>query len=306
MARIDVRGAIDMHCHSAPSLFPRIGDAGEISRRAQQAGMRGILFKAHHTSTFDRAYQVNDELRRRAEETGEPATFGAFGSVTLNHHVGGINPQAAGTALRQGCRAVFMPTLDSAFHAQVFGGTGGFGAGSMKAPAGGPIRGISVLDADGNLTDETAAVVDLVAEHHAILGTSHLSPHEQLLLADHAVRRGVTVVVSHAYFLPGIDLDFCRQMAGKGAMVELSATVALPNPAYQVKGMTLRQAVEIIEAVGAPNCIVDTDAGQPFNPWPHEALRMFAQLLHEVGVSEDHLQVMMVANPRRLLGIPAQ
>ena len=51
MSIIDVRGAIDMHCHSGPALFQRIGDTLEICRRAERAGMRGILFKAHHTST---------------------------------------------------------------------------------------------------------------------------------------------------------------------------------------------------------------------------------------------------------------
>jgi len=303
MGIIDVRGAVDLHCHSAPELFQRIGDAHEICRRAAQAGMRGILFKAHHTATYDRAYFVNAELKRRTEETGEPATFEAFGSITLNHYVGGLNPRAVSAALRQGCKAVFMPSMDAAYHARVFGGIGGYGIPSMTTSEAGAPSGLSVLDQAGQLTPEITEIVELIARHQALLGTSHLSPEEQLALADYAAPRGAVVVVSHAFFLPGVDLAFCQKIAEKGAFIELAATVAFPMSIYQAGGMTLKQALELVHSIGADRCIVSTDAGQPFNPWPDEALRIFAQLLHEVGVNELDLHRMMAANPRRLLRI---
>ena len=136
------------------------------------------------------------------------------------------------------------------------------------------------------MTPETREIVDLVAQHRALLGTSHLSPEEQLALADYAVPRGAAVIATHAYYLAGTELAFCRQMADKGATIELCAMVAFPMAWHQSQGMTLRQALELVEVIGADRCILSTDGGQPFNPWPDEALRVFAQLLHEVGVSE--------------------
>ena len=301
MAIIDVRGAIDMHCHSGPAVFQRIGDAREISWRAKQAGMRGILFKAHHTSTYDRAYFVNSEFRRIAAQTGEPLAYEAFGSITLTHYVGGINPRAVAVALEGGCKEVFMPTLDSAHHARLFGGTGAYGIASMVTADSGAGAGLTILDPEGQLTPETREVVALVARHKALLGTSHLAPEEQLALADYAIPGGAALVVTHAYFLPGADLSFYTTMAGKGAVIELCGAAAFPVALHQGGGMTLKQARELIEAVGPHRCVLGTDAGQPFNPWPDEALRLFAQLLHEIGVSEEHLHQMMVANPRRLL-----
>ncbi len=303
MSTVDVRGAIDMHCHAGPALFQRIGDAREICRRAEQAGMSGILFKAHHTSTYDRAYFVNEELKRLAASTEEAVAFEAFGSITLNHYVGGLNTRAVSAALRQGCRAVFMPSLDSAYHAKVFGGAGAYGIASMTVAEAGSATGLGILDRNGGLTPETREIVDLVAQNRALFGTSHLSPEEQLALADYALPRGAAVVVSHVYYLPGTELSFCRQMADKGATIELCAMVAFPMSGYQSQGMTLRQALELVDVIGADRCILSTDAGQPFNPWPHECLRVFAQLLHEVGVSEESLHKMMVTNPRRLLQI---
>jgi hypothetical protein len=303
MGMIDVRDAVDLHCHSAPEIFQRIGDTREICRRAGRAGMRGILFKAHHTATYDRAYFVNAERKRLADETGEPTAFEAFGSITLNHYVGGLNLRAVSAALREGCKAVFMPSMDAAYHARVFGGTGGYGIPSMTAAEAGAPAGLTVVDQAGQLTPEVAEIVDLAVRHQALLGTSHLSPEEQLSLADYAVPRGAAVVVSHAFFLPGVDLAFCQKMAEKGALIELAATVAFPMAIYQAGGMTLKQALELVHSIGADRCVLSTDAGQPFNPWPDEALRIFAQLLHEVGVSERNLHQMMVANPRRLLRI---
>ena len=303
MAVIDVRGAIDMHCHSGPAVFQRIGDARDISWRAKQAGMRGVLFKSHHTSTFDRAYFVNKEFARIAEETGEAFDYEAFGSIALNHYVGGVNPVAVGDALEQGCKEVFMPVMHSAYHAKVFGGTGTYGIASMTTSDSGSSTGLTILDQEEQLTPEAKEIVDLVIRHNALLGTAHLSPEEQLILADYAIPRGATVVVTHVYFLPTAGLSFYETMAEKGAVIELCAVMAFPMALHQAEGFTLEQAVELVEAVGADQCIMGSDAGQPFNPWPDEALRIFAQLLYEVGVSEEDLHKMMVANPRKLLRI---
>jgi hypothetical protein len=54
-----LKGAIDVHLHAGPSVFPRLMDAVEAAEAARAAGMRGIVIKHHHTPTVDRAYLVH-------------------------------------------------------------------------------------------------------------------------------------------------------------------------------------------------------------------------------------------------------
>ena len=43
-------GAIDLHCHSGPSVMPRSLNHVEAIEEAEAAGMRAILFKDHYYS----------------------------------------------------------------------------------------------------------------------------------------------------------------------------------------------------------------------------------------------------------------
>ena len=40
---VDVAGAVDLHCHPFPDLFPRLADDFDIVRAARDAGMKAIL-----------------------------------------------------------------------------------------------------------------------------------------------------------------------------------------------------------------------------------------------------------------------
>jgi len=45
------QGAVDVHVHASPSIFPGLYDAERLVAEAQAAGMRGLLLKAHEGST---------------------------------------------------------------------------------------------------------------------------------------------------------------------------------------------------------------------------------------------------------------
>src|SRR3546814_16148152 len=45
-----LKGAIDLHCHSGPSVMPRDLDHIEAIKEASDAGLRAILFKDHFYS----------------------------------------------------------------------------------------------------------------------------------------------------------------------------------------------------------------------------------------------------------------
>jgi|RhiMetdeSRZDD1v2_1073273.scaffolds.fasta_scaffold182165_5 Family of unknown function (DUF6282) len=43
---LSLEGAIDLHVHAAPEVFGRIGDAVQIGKRCEAAGMRAVVFMA--------------------------------------------------------------------------------------------------------------------------------------------------------------------------------------------------------------------------------------------------------------------
>src|SRR3546814_14528677 len=55
-----LKGAIDLHCHSGPSVMPRDLDHIEAIKEASDAGLRAILFKDH----FYSADPIAELLRR--------------------------------------------------------------------------------------------------------------------------------------------------------------------------------------------------------------------------------------------------
>ena len=45
-----MHGAIDLHCHSGPSVMPRALNHVDAILEAQDAGMHAVLFKDHYYS----------------------------------------------------------------------------------------------------------------------------------------------------------------------------------------------------------------------------------------------------------------
>lgn len=292
---VDVSGAVDLHCHPAPDLFPRLADDVEVAQHAAGRGFRAVMIKSHYEPSASRAAHV-----RRMVPGIE-----VFGGIVLNHSVGGVNPAAVEAALRLGAREVWMPTVDARFHAEVHGGTGSYDA---QASGGQSREGIAVVAKDGELTPETLEVLDLIGQHDAILGTCHLSPAEIHALVAEAGRRGVQrITITHPFFkVPDLSLDELRELIAMGAYAEFGYCTISPMWGYA----TPKRVAEAVQAIGAERCLLVSDAGQRHNPMPAEALRVFAQCLFESGVSEEEISTMIRTNPSELLdlgtGDPAQ
>ena len=168
MQLVDVKGAVDMHVHSYPCIMPRIADDRQVVQAAVNAGLTGIMLKCHHESTVSRAYLLSSEFPE----------INIYGGVVLNQFVGGINPAAAEVGLRLGGKEVWMPTIDAQHHVDEHGGRQKYDVQAASTDAfvwGDPI---SILDADGKLTDATMVVLELIAKYDAILATAHLSLKE--------------------------------------------------------------------------------------------------------------------------------
>ena len=171
-----MQGAVDMHVHSAPSLFPRLVDHVEAAEGARAMGIRALVLKEHHGFTSDRIYFVRKLV----------SGIDLFGGVVLNNAVGGINPFAVDTAIRLGAKIIWFPTLSAKNHLDQMGGPE-FGS-SMKQQGKSKVveKPVHVLDPNGHLLPEVYEVIDLIAAHDMILATGHLSISEVRLVVKTA------------------------------------------------------------------------------------------------------------------------
>jgi uncharacterized protein DUF6282 len=294
---ISLEGAIDVHVHAAPELFPRIGDAVDFATAARDAGMAGLVFKAHHEPTVTRAYYTSLAV----------PDIAVFGGVVLNEFVGGINPTAAAAALHQGARIVWGPTMHARRHVEAFG-EGTYGVGHMTVPSELASAGLSVRDAAGNLLDEMREIIELAKRFDATIATGHLGEDDVRALAVACEQTGTRCLLTHVYFLDKSE-KFLLDMAKHGVLFEVSASVSFPLEHYLLRnhggGMQLEAVAELVSAVGAANVVISSDCGQIHNSTPAEALRSFLNALKAVGVSEDDIHTMIRETPRKVLGIPA-
>src|SRR5215472_7971518 len=194
-ATVDLTGAADLHCHFGPDAHrERSVDALDAARDAAGAGHAAIVLKSHDYPTAALAAVVDrvvDGVR-------------VFGGICCDREVGGVNPAAVETALRIGAKIVWLPTLTS--RQDQLNGIG--------EALGIPGPGLSVVDEKGALTPDTHAVLDLVAEHDAVLATGHVSWGEHHAVAEEFGGRG-KVLVTHAMEElagPNLSVEQCVEL----------------------------------------------------------------------------------------------
>lgn len=289
-----MEGACDLHIHTGPDRFPRYIDDVDAARLARDHSMEAIMFKCHHESTASRAIHTERQV----------PGIRVFGGIVLNWFVGGISPDSVGAALEAGAKQVWMPTYHSEYHRQTFGSVGSYGLKSMDSSEREKdvSRGITVLDEKGELIDEAKQIIELVSEHEAILASAHLSPPEVKKVLEFACRKSTKVLITHPFFkLPNLGLNELRELTDMGGIAELVAVDHFNLPTEHHP--TVHRSYEAIQDIGAEKFILSSDAGQPFNPNPVEAIRVVAESLFELGISKDDLRQIMVSNPAMLLGL---
>jgi len=296
MAILNVHGFFDLHVHSAPAPFVRIGDSVDIAEWCAAAGMAGIVVKSHFESTISKAHHARREVTKTYPD------FKVFAGIALNRGVGGINPGAVEWALDQGAKIVWLPTFDAANHARAFGAVGTYGFKSMTVPSRKTVLHEQFTVLTGNrLTDKAKEVIDLIAAYDAVLATGHVSKKEIFAAVEYAVSKKVKrLLITHPeYTVPNLDADSMVALAKEGAHMEFCAVSCGPMTPCS----SIEKVKDYIDAVGVKHAIIASDTGQPWSPKPPEALRVFAQCLYERGLKEDAIKQMAIANPKRLLGL---
>ena len=282
-----LKGAIDIHIHSAPDLIPRALNDYSLARQAQHYGMGAILIKSHFESTASRARLV-------ADETGFPV----YGGLALNHTVGGLNPDAVEYALKMGAKMIWLPTIHAAHFLENRDQVK-----MLSRVLGENVKGISLLDSDGRLEAEIHPILELIAQHDAVLATGHVSVKEASVTVRAAAAMGIQrIVVTHPLStFVGYSVEDMKGILDIGAayleIVYNDTTRVVEHPVLP------RALAEAIRVVGPQNCIMATDSGQWRNPVPVQQMGIFIQDMLLQGFSEQELRLMITVNPAHLLGL---
>jgi hypothetical protein len=288
-----LQGAFDLQVHVAPDVIERRIDDLDLAKEFLAHGLRGFVLKSHYFPTAERAKVVSKAVPGIA----------AYGAITLNHSVGGLNPVAVELAGRSGCKIVWMPTVDAQNETagRVDGPTAKlpFWAKIQRELAATGIAPppISVVDASGKLTESARRCLELIGKYNMILATGHLGRVEIFALAKTAREMGLKrVLVTHAEF-PSQNLTAGEQheLAEMGALIEHCFTTMYTGKA------SWEGVFEAIRKAGPERCVLSTDLGQTINPPVAEGFAMFAQKLLEAGFTSAEVRRMAVTNPAALV-----
>ena len=289
MPIVDLSGAIDLHIHSNPSLFTRVGSDLDIARHAADNNLTAILLKNHFESTVGRAYLADQAVEG----------IRVFGGLVLNHFTGGINPSAVEHAIKLGAGQIWMPSVDALGHVQVFGHPGGYGY--QESGTAVKRQGIAIVGTDGRLNENVKTIVQLIKENDVTLGTGHLTRDEIFELGKFCQKEGFDrLLITHPYFNPpNLNVEDQALLAKMGALIELCGGNLYPIPGTA----KLSDYLNTISRVDVESLVISSDAGQPRKSMPAEVLRVFTQCLMEKGVTQEQIDIMTKRNPARLLGL---
>lgn len=293
-ARELVQGSYDLHVHSGPDVFKRIGSDLEVAKGFKEKALGGYVIKSHYTHTGGRA-QLTREMVPDVD---------VLGAITLNGAVGGMNPVAVEMAARDGVRLVWFPTVDAENEKDK---RVKFKPG-VKPPVWVALQnelsaqGVSsdpvpVVDENMQVLPETRQVIKSIAKHDLILATGHLNRDEIFCIVDAAVEEGVKrIVITHPEFpSQNISIDDQIALAARGAMLERCFVT------FHTGKCSWEEMFEITRAVGVEHTFFASDLGQPANPPVEDGIALIAQQCLDAGFTEDEVHKMAVKNPCMLV-----
>lgn len=285
MAKVSMKGVIDMHVHTNPDLRLRAYDDFELMEAAIRVGARAIVIKTHQGTTQDRAYLCN---RHNQIVHGGTNDFTMFGSITMNRQVGGINPKAVDTSLKLGAKVVWLPTQS---------------ARGQMTKMGQDVSQCVDMVRDGKVVPELLDVFKMINEHDAVLGTGHVTPEEAFVVVEAARDAGVKkIVITHPeWWIVGMSVeDQVRLVKDYDVILERCYAQNMGGGKYK---SNLPDNVDIINLVGYKNVMCDTDGGQTENPHWEIAMEEYMQYLADHGIPMEHIYHMTHTIPAGLLGI---
>jgi hypothetical protein len=288
-------GAVDLHCHSGPSVMARDINHVEALEEVAAAGFRGMLIKDHYYSATP--------IVRLLKETHGHLGVDLYSGVPLNNSNGGFNKHAVDAGCALGANLVWMPTFSSKNHIDSpYGIKANFPHTITKMI---PFEPLTPLDENGNIKDEVKEVLDLVAQYDVILSGGHMHVSEIFKVFEEARKRGVKkLLVNHPTFiLEFTHKDISEIVRLYDAYIEHSLCMYIeltrrPKPMYPPEELDL-----LIKAAGVDRTILASDMGQKNNDHPVYGFREVIRNCIQMGYTDEDITKMISKNPLRLLGI---
>lgn len=293
--RIDalMKGAVDLHVHSGPSLHPRKLDHTAALRAADEQGMRAVLLKDHYYPTMPIARLINDNMG---------FTTQAIGSIVLNNPLGGFNPSAVDYALKQGARVVWMATAHAKNHMDHEANKPGFQFPQNTKKTVAPIP-LTLTDDRGAVRDEVKHILDLIAEADAVVSGGHHHVSELFPFYEEAKARGVKrLFLNHPTYVNDCSMQDVAALVGMGVKMEHSVCMFVESTFRMFDTEHLKA---VIAAAGVDHTFFGTDLGQMKNPDPVDGMRQIIELLLELGYADDEVRKMTSTIGADLVGIAA-
>ncbi len=288
-------GAYDLQVHVAPDVIERRIDDIDLAKEFLSHGLRGFVLKSHYFPTGERA---------RVVCRAAPG-IAAYGAITLNHSVGGLNPVAVELAGRSGCKIVWMPTVDAANET-----AGRLDGPTTKLPFWAKIQrelaaaGIApppmtVLDAAGKISEPARRCIELIAKHNMILATGHLGRVEIFALVKAAREMGA----KRAWYTSR-RASFSEPFGGRTVRTRGNGRFHRTLLHHHVhRKSSLGQKCLRLSAEWGPSgaLLVDGPGPNHQSPGGRKGSAMFAQRLLDDGFSVGQIRRMTVDNPHTLV-----
>lgn len=293
-ARIDqiLKGAVDPHVHSGPSIAARSLDHLELAQQLSKAGFIAAVTKDHDYSGV-----VSAELIRKHYPD---LVTKIYSGIVLNNVVGGMNPYAVEHTAAMGGKIVWMPTLAAENHLE-WEKTASWShpASTQKMRHARPVP---LFDARRQLLDDVREVLDIIAKNGMTLASGHIHVSETWILFEEAKKRGVKhMIFTHPEDIVGASLEDASGIAAMGAYVEHSLAMFLEGSKFQTRTATDLKAH--IEAVGVDRTILCSDLGQVGVVSPLEGFRMGVGMCMDLGYADADIHKMVATNAASALGL---
>jgi len=294
--RVDglLKGAIDPHVHSGPSIAPRALDHLELLQQASASGFAAVVTKDHDYSGVMTAALI----RRHYPDLKTKI----YSSIVLNNVVGGFNPYAVEHTAAMGGKIVFMPTLAAENHLRWQAQAKWTHPASTEKMR--PAVGIPVLNGDKTVRDDVKEVLDIIARNDMVLASGHLHISETWPIFEEAKRRGVKrMVLTHPEEIVEASMNDVKGIAAMGAFVEHSLCMFLDGSKFKIAdGEELRKH---IQAAGVEQTVLCSDLGQVGTFSPIEGFRRGIRLCIGLGYDDAQIRKMVSLNAARMIGIEA-
>lgn len=287
-------GAVDLHCHSGPSVMARDINHIEAMQEAAAAGFRAMLIKDHYYSATPITEMLN-QMYGHLKIT-------LFSGVPLNNAVGGFNKHAVDHGIALGAKLVWLPTFSARNHIDSrYGIRAGFPHTIKKMI---PFDPLSPLDANGRVRDDMKEILDLVAANDVILAGGHCHISEILPVFEEAKQRGVKrLLVNHPSFIVDASHDDIRRLVAMGAYIEHSLCMFIPVARRKRDPFPPEDLDKLIQAGTVERTILASDLGQRGADHPVQGFRHVIKICMSLGYSDDDIRKMIATNALKLLGM---